>query len=129
MLEVERREYLRIDCLVESYILNIEEDNELNYSAGLTKNISATGLLFKTKNEYKTGDILSIEISTGMLNELDENKAKVIKTRGFVLGKVARVEKVKEGTYDCAVIFIPSKEEDVNYLRLFQDLMNKALYF
>jgi len=129
MIEVERREFLRIDCLVETHILSIKENNELDSSDGLTKNISASGVLFRTKKKYKTGTIVSIEIFPGILNELDENRAKVIKTRGFVLGKVVRIEGVEEETYDCAVAFISSKEENEEYLRIFQDLINKALYF
>jgi len=112
MIEVERREFLRIDCLVETHILSIKENKELDISDGLAKNISASGLLFRTKIRYKTGTVVSIEIFPGILNELDENRAKVIKTRGFVLGKVVRVEEIGEEAYDCAAAFISSKEEE-----------------
>jgi len=129
MLEVERREFLRIDCLVETHVLSINEKTELNRSDGLTKNISASGVLFKTKIKYQMRTIVSIEIFPGILNELDENKAKVIKTRGFVLGRVMRVERVEDDKYECAVAFISSNEENEEYLRIFQDLINKAMYF
>jgi len=129
MIEVEQREFLRIDCLVETHILSINENSELDSSDGLTKNISASGVLFRTKKKYKIGTIVSIEIFPGILNELDENRAKVIKTRGCVLGRVVRIERVEKETYDCAVAFISSKEEDEEYLRIFQDLINKATYF
>ena len=52
-MEVERREFLRIDCLVESHILSINENNELDNSNGFTKNISASGVLFRTKKKAK----------------------------------------------------------------------------
>jgi len=129
MVEVERREFLRIDCLVETHVLSINEKTELNRSDGLTKNISASGVLFKTKIKYQMRTIVSIEIFPGILNELDENKAKVIKTRGFVLGRVMRVERVEDDKYECAVAFISSNEENEEYLRIFQDLINKAMYF
>lgn len=129
MKEVERREFLRIDCLVETHVLSITESGELDSSNGSTKNISASGVLFRTKKKYQVGTIVSIEIFPGILNELDENRAKVIKTRGFVLGKVVRIERVEEESYDCAVAFISSKEENEEYLRMFQDLINKAMYF
>ena len=129
MIEVERREFLRIDCLVETHIISISENNELDSSNGLAKNISASGVLFRTEKKYKIGTVLSIEIFPGILNELDENRAKVIKTRGFVLGRVVRIEKLAEEVYDCAVAFISSKEKDDEYLRIFQDLINKAMYF
>lgn len=129
MVEVDRRKFLRIDCLVETYVISIAESGGLDNSNGLAKNISASGVLFKTKKKYPIGTIVSIEISPGILNELDENRAKVIKTRGFVLGKVVRVEGIEEDSYDCAVSFISSKEENEEYLRIFQDLINKAMYY
>ena len=129
VIELERREFLRIDCLVETHIISINENNEFDSSNGLTKNISASGVLFRTKKKYKIGTVLSIEIFPGILNELDENKAKVVKTRGFILGRVVRLERLEEELYDCAVAFISSKERDKEYLRIFQDLINKAMYF
>jgi|GEM_PF-4787244 len=128
MIELERREYLRIDCLVATHILSIKENSEVDRSSGLAKNISASGVLFRTAKRYERGTVVSIEIFPGILNELDENRAKVIKTRGFVLGKVVRLEDVEDGTYDCAVAFICTHQEDRDYLRLFQDLINKAMY-
>jgi len=129
VIKIERRKFLRIDCLVETHIISINENNELDSSDGLTKNMSASGVLFRTKKNYKVGTVVSIEIFPGILNELDENRAKVIKTRGFVLGRVVRVERVEEEVYDCAVAFISSKEKNEEYLRIFQDLINKAMYF
>ena len=73
--------------------------------------------------------MVSIEIFPGILNELDENEAKVIKTRGYVLGKVVRVEKCEDEGYDCALAFVSSDVKDEEYLRLFQDLINKAMSF
>lgn len=129
MIEEERRDFLRIDCLVETHILSITESGELDNNDGLAKNISASGVLFKSKRKYQTGTIISIEIFPGILNELDENKAKVIKTRGYVLGKVVRIEETEEEEYECAVAFISSHEENEEYLRIFQDLINKAMYY
>jgi hypothetical protein len=108
--------------------LSIKENSEVDRSSGLAKNISASGVLFRTAKRYKRGTVVSIEIFPGILNELDENRAKVIKTRGFVLGKVVRLEDVEDETYDCAVAFISTHKEDGDYLRLFQDLINKAMY-
>ena len=128
MSDIERRKFLRVDCLIETYILSITENEELDCSNGLTKNISASGLLFRTNKNYREGTILSIEISPGILNDLDENRGKVIKTRGFVLGRVVRIEKLEDDFYDCAVAFISSQEEDEDYLRIFQDLINRAMF-
>jgi len=128
-MDEERREFLRIDCLVETHILSITENDELENNDALTKNISASGVLFKTEKKYQVDTIVSIEIFPGVLNELDENRAKIIKTRGYVLGKVVRIEGVEEEGYECAVAFISFNEEDQEYLRLFQDLINKAMYF
>jgi hypothetical protein len=45
------------------------------------------------------------------------------------LGKVVRVEKCEDEEYDYALAFVPSDVKDEEYLRLFQDLINKAIYF
>ncbi len=129
VMEEERREFLRIDCLIETHILSIAENDELASNEALAKNISAKGVLFKTKKNYQLDTMVSIEIFPGILNELDENDAKVIKTRGYVLGKVVRVEKCEDEGYDYALAFVSSDVKDEEYLRLFQDLINKAMYF
>ena len=128
MNDIERRKFLRIDCLIETYILSITENEELDCSSGLTKNLSASGLLFRTNKNYQAGTILSIEISPGVLNDLDENRGKIIKTRGFVLGKVVRIDELEDNVYDCAIAFISSQDEDDDYLRIFQDLINRAMF-
>jgi hypothetical protein len=128
MTDIERRKFLRIDCLIETYILSITENEELDCSSGLTKNLSASGLLFRTDKSYQAGTILSIEISPGVLNDLDENRGKIIKTRGFVLGKVVRIDELEDNVYDCAIVFISSQDEDDDYLRIFQDLINRAMF-
>ena len=128
-MEEDRREFLRIDCLIETHVLSIVENDELASSDASAKNISASGVLFRTKIEYQLDSIVSMEIFPGILNELDDNEAKVIKTRGYVLGKVVRVKKGEDDGYDCAVAFVSSDVEDEEYLRLFQDLINKAMYF
>lgn len=128
MSDIERRKFLRIDCLIETYILSITENEELDCSSGLTKNLSASGLLFRTDKNYQAGTILSIEISPGVLNDLDENRGKIIKTRGFVLGKVVRLDELEDNVYDCAIVFISSQDEDDDYLRIFQDLINRAMF-
>jgi len=128
MSDIERRKFLRIDCLIETYILSITENEELDCSSGLTKNLSASGLLFRTNKNYQAGTILSIEISPGVLNDLDENRGKIIKTRGFVLGKVVRIDELEDNVYDCAIVFISSQDEDDDYLRIFQDLINRAMF-
>jgi hypothetical protein len=128
MTDIERRKFLRIDCLIETYILSITENEELDCSSGLTKNLSASGLLFRTDKSYQAGTILSIEISPGVLNDLDENRGKIIKTRGFVLGKVVRLDELEDNVYDCAIVFISSQDEDDDYLRIFQDLINRAMF-
>ena len=128
MSDIERRKFLRIDCLIETYILSIKKNDDLDCSNALTKNISASGLLFRTNKSYQVGTILSVEISPGVLNDLDENRGKVIKTRGFVLGRVVRIDELEDNVYDCAIAFISSQDEDEDYLRIFQDLINRAMF-
>jgi hypothetical protein len=45
-----------------------------------------------------------------------------------VLGKVVRIDELEDNVYDCAIVFISSQDEDDDYLRIFQDLINRAMF-
>ena len=124
----ERRKFIRIDCLKAGRIVSVgtPSSDMVNKSAGLTKNVSAGGLLFADARQYHIGQLLVIEISPEALNDLGINDRKVIKTRGYVLGKIVRVEDMGEAnTHDYGVCFVKVDETDCDYFSIFQDLLNR----
>ena len=124
----ERRRYVRIDCLMAARIVAVEDVRGLfiKRSAALTKNVSAGGLLFKDSRFYDIGHVVVIEIDPDALDDLENNIARVIKTRGYVLGKIVRVERFDdEETNDYGVCFVKIDDMTEDYFELFQELLNK----
>jgi hypothetical protein len=124
----ERRKYVRIDCLMAARIVAVENIHGFSFkrSAALTKNVSAGGLLFKDSREYKIGQLVMLEIDPDALDELNNNVARIIKTRGYVLGKVVRVEAFEqERTCDYGVCFVRIDDMSDDYFEIFQELLNK----
>ncbi len=120
---------MRIDCLMAARIVAVEDIHGLSFkrSAALTKNVSAGGLLFKDSRKYEIGQIVMLEIDPDALDELNNNVARIIKTRGYVLGKVVRVETFEhERTYDYGVCFIRIDDLSDDYFEIFQELLNKT---
>jgi c-di-GMP-binding flagellar brake protein YcgR len=124
----ERRKYVRIDCLMAARIVAVENirGSSFKRSAALTKNVSAGGLLFKDSREYRIGQLVMLEVDQDSLDELNNNVARVIKTRGYVLGKIVRVEAFEqERTWDYGVCFVRIDDLSEDYFEIFQELLNK----
>ncbi|MFC1809631.1 PilZ domain-containing protein [Candidatus Omnitrophota bacterium] len=124
----ERRNYVRIDCLMAARIVAIEniDKRTMKRSAALTKNVSASGLLFKDTREYEINQLVVIEIDAHALDELNNNIARVIKTRGYVLGKIVRIEQFEEeNARDYGVCFVRVDDLGEDYFEIFQALLNK----
>ena len=125
---VEKRKFVRIDCLMASNIVSIGQPStaEACFSACLTKNISAGGLLFRDARKYTVGQLVAIEIDPGALAALDNNVAHIIKINGFVFAKIVRIEELDEGKlFDYGVCFVEADDDELDYFQIFQDLLNK----
>ena len=120
----ERRRFVRVDCLMAGNILSIDTQDDV--TTGLTKNVSAGGLLFKSKKSYEIGQTLVVSINEGAVKELDENLAGVIKTPAYVLGQIVRKEAFDNGEfYEYGVCFVRNDEEGLDYLNVFVNLINQ----
>jgi hypothetical protein len=125
----ERRKFLRVDCLVNSKIVAIRNGEEVGVVSGITKNVSAAGLLFKSLERFSMGGLVAVSVELGMLADFDDNAARVIKTKGYVLGKVVRIEEFDGGEFrEYGISFVELDTSGNDYLKLFQDLVNVALY-
>ena len=72
---LERRQYVRVDCLVAGQVVSVGPTRDPNTSVGLTKNLSATGLLFKDSRKYEIGDLVVISINQGAVYRKRPQKA------------------------------------------------------
>ena len=106
-------------------VVSVGPAKDPNTSVGLTKNLSATGLLFKDSRKYEIGDLVVVSINQGAVKELDENLADVIKTREFAIGRIVRAEELKSGEdFEYGVCFVRNDGEVLDYFDVFVKLIN-----
>ena len=123
----ERRRYVRVDCLMAGEVVSVGPATE-NISIGLTKNLSATGLLFTDTKKYEIGDVVVVSIDKGAVEDLDENLAIVIKTREFVMGRIVRKEEFEGECCEYGVCFVRNDKEGIDYFGVFVDLINQVKF-
>jgi hypothetical protein len=125
-----RRRYLRIDgkYVVRHERLTIPRGREAQEAEA--RNISANGLLFEAKAMYPPGTVLRLEL---LVQGIDKFKTEFYKherlsdTEPFVvLGKVARVEAVREGVYDIGVSLVGVDQQHQKALARYIDACVKS---
>lgn len=114
----EKRKFARIDkkSLIEFKELKYPVE-EKDYLSSNIKDISGSGLLFKSKREYKIGTLLHLKIA---LTGWDRNRPGFMKTNEAsvshpvsIIGKVVRIEEIEKGiSYDIGIKFVNFYEDD-----------------
>jgi hypothetical protein len=106
----ERREFIRHrhEKPVRYSVLNTDarQREAAQFMDAVSKNLSASGILFSTTNMPKLSSLLMLELdrrATNICREIEEN-ALVIDDKLF--GKVVRIEDAGSGRYDVGVAFI-----------------------
>jgi len=124
----ERRACLRFECkkpLSYNIIHPTDKTDKLsNFIRGISKNLSASGMLFITnaqENIPKVLNILAFELDyrTVSICQDIENRAVIINNK--LLGKVMRVEDNGDGTFGIGVAFVTKADplpEDVRELAM-----------
>ena len=110
----EKREFLRHNCAVPVHF-RILLSPKHNSSAtklvdGISKNLSASGILFKSDNLPDISSILELELdyrTTGICQEIEESALTI---NNKLVGKVVRIEEVEDGKYNIGVAFIKRSE-------------------
>ncbi|HPS20120.1 MAG TPA: PilZ domain-containing protein [Candidatus Omnitrophota bacterium] len=118
-MDNERRKYVRLPehCVLKCEKLTTGElfggTVEQHHIEGVTKNISAGGVLLETKEPFKLGEIIKMEIA---LPGWEKFKSEFYKTDSVsrshplvVLGKVVRVETFGD-KYDMGICFVAIDE-------------------
>ncbi len=78
----------------------------LKLVSGISRNLSISGLLFKSEHLPDISSILEIELdyrTTGICHEIEENAMMV---GNKLIGKVVRIEEDEDGKYNVGVAFI-----------------------
>ena len=111
-----RREFLRYRYekpIHYSMVSSVKDNNPIAESLikAVTKNLSASGILFTTDNVPELSSVLILDLdyrTTRICKEIEEN-ALIVNNK--LLGKVVRIEDNDNGMCDVGVAFIKKSEE------------------
>ena len=102
----ERRDFLRISYENPVQYKPLNEKGVSRLMDAVSKNLSASGILFKSKTLPKLSSLLTLKLdykTANICREIEDN-ALIVKNRLF--GKVVRIEDVDSGFYNVGVAFI-----------------------
>ncbi|MFH1190533.1 MAG: PilZ domain-containing protein [Candidatus Omnitrophota bacterium] len=83
----------------------------LKLVSGISKNLSVSGILFKSDHLPEISSILELELdyrTTGICHEIEENALTV---GSKLIGKVVRIEEDEDGKYNIGVAFIRKTDQ------------------
>lgn len=108
----ENREFLRVDHESNVNFRELKPDKLANKNEVLTQNISACGLLFRTKQiPPALSKIIWVELDPKMVNVCSEIEEDLLIKDGGILGRVVRIaEGEPEVSYDVGVCFLRRKD-------------------
>jgi len=119
----EKREFLRIDHEILLNLKVLKGEKLISREEAFSKNVSACGVLFKTKGENSIpalSSIVWVELDEKMLNVCAEIEEDLIVHKGGVFGRVVRIAEGNPGiSYDIGVCFLRKgsmKEEEIQVL-------------
>ena len=112
----DRRVFLRVNMEMTVWFNRVKSGHESDFDGqGLTVNISAGGILFKTNKSYSVGTTIDLMV------ELPEGEEDI-----QCLGRVIRCDSENEGeSYDIAVSFLDLPHQERNCLSEFLNRANK----
>ncbi|MBF0252610.1 MAG: PilZ domain-containing protein [Candidatus Omnitrophica bacterium] len=104
----EQREFLRMDHETAVDFREVKTDKLSNKSHIMTRNISASGLLFRTTNiPPALSSTIWVQLDDKMLNICSEIEEDLIMKDEGVLGRVVRISEGEPGvSYDIGICFI-----------------------
>jgi len=79
-------------------------------TSAVTKNLSASGILFTSKNRPELSDIISIELDLRGFPDYKAMTRRALILNNKLLGKVVRIEDKGNGEYDIGVAFLAKSE-------------------
>ena len=110
----ENREFFRYKHEKPVYYRNVGVPSQGGQAAksleAISKNLSASGLLFTTELVPELSSIVVIELDYRTTKICHEIEAKALMISNKLIGKVVRIEDAGEGFYDIGVAFIKKSE-------------------
>jgi len=108
----EHREFLRVDHEISIHYQEVRPNGLSHKTDILTRNISPSGLLFRTKNiPPAISSIVAVEPDPKMLNICSEIEADLIIRNNRIFGRVVRIAEGEPGlSYDVGICFLRKKE-------------------
>ncbi|MFH1878660.1 MAG: PilZ domain-containing protein [Candidatus Omnitrophota bacterium] len=110
----DKREFLRVDYET-PLNFKILKESKLNTKTDITsRNISASGLLFRTPNEASIpalSSIVWIELDSHMMSVCEEIESDLVIYKNGIFGRVVRIAEGEPGkSYDIGVCFLRKKD-------------------
>ncbi len=109
----ERRQFIRLEHSAPLALKVCKEKTISNLLEGYTADISQAGLLCNVNEKVDKGDILWLSFDRSTLSICEEMEKRSFIYQNGVIGKVARVEKKDNGSYDVGVQFITREEKNL----------------
>lgn len=116
----DKREFLRVDHETTLKFKLLKDDKLASKSDVLSKNVSASGLLFRTSSESAIpalSSIIWLALDEKMMNICNEIENDLLIAKNGVFGRVVRISEGEPGkSYDVGVCFLRRKnmsEEDI----------------
>lgn len=112
----ERRKFLRLDYATPLAYKVCKKTTISKLLKGYTSNVSPAGLLCNIKGKVKKGDILWLSFKRDVLSICEELDRISLIYQSGVVGKVVRIGRRKNHTYDVGVRFITRKERNKTHI-------------
>lgn len=84
----EKRKFPRTEIITQQRIIKSSREREFINEVGVTKNISATGLCFRSDKDHEVATRIFVYLDQDVLADLKLNRGQVIKTGNFFLARV-----------------------------------------
>jgi len=123
----ERREFLRLPYSTPLAYKVCNPETLSKLLAGYTVNVSQAGLLCSIKDEVRVEDVLWLAFDKSILIFCSEIERHSLIYQNGVIGKVVRVSRNENKTYDIGIKFITLEEKDALHIKGKTDAIRREL--
>ncbi|MFA5090400.1 MAG: PilZ domain-containing protein [Candidatus Omnitrophota bacterium] len=109
----DRRRFIRLDYIAPLAYKICKEETLTRLLQGYTANISEAGILCNIDEKVNVGDVLWLSFDRGTLTICEELERRSLIYQNGVIGKVARLQDNKNGTYNVGIQFITREEKNI----------------
>lgn len=123
----EQRRFPRVEAHAQQRILSYSSHNELVKNVVLSRNLSASGFCFRSSRAYEAGNELLVYFDDAVMEDIQVNRARVIKIGKYFLARVVwsrLVPLVSDPYHEIGCTFIELLGGDADKLDFFTRLVN-----